>query len=288
MGEIYGYQTDLVDPGFALFVYPLVTMFAWNFLVGIWVQIWGKRDNSWMDVNYGICFIIPNTYIFIARRDQITARMILVTAIVWFWGARLAHHIWARHTREDYRYKKMREDWEAQGTCTYFTKAFGFIYLMQGVFATIVNTSALFVNLYSMPGPDGSRLDLWYTDGIGFAVWLLGFGLEYIADRQLKAHLTKPKPGTGKFIRTGLWRYSRHPNYFGEAVMWWGIYIIACGIDLGWITFISAAFITFLLRFVSGVPFPEEKYKENPEWKIVCEETNVFCLWFSGMGKDSS
>ena len=96
------------------------------------------------------------------------------------------------------------------------------------------------------------------------------------------AHLAawKADKSIGKFIRTGLWKYSRHPNYFGEAVMWWGLYIISCSLEYGWITFFSAAFITFLLRFVSGVPFPEKKYASNPEWKVVCEETNVFCLWF--------
>jgi len=104
-----------------------------------------------MDVNYGICFIIPNTYILIARRDEITARMILVTAIIWFWGFRLAYHIWARHKGEDYRYKKMREGWEVHGSCGYYIRAFGFVYLMQAIFATIVNISALFVNLYSVP-----------------------------------------------------------------------------------------------------------------------------------------
>ena len=92
--------------------------------------------------------------------------------------------------------------------------------------------------------------------------------------------MKNPRPGTGKFIRSGLWRYSRHPNYFGEAVMWWGLYLIAIGEDLGWITFYSALFITLLIRFVSGVPFPEKKYANNPEWQSYCRETNVFCLWF--------
>ena len=80
-----GFEDDPVSPDTSLFIYPLVAMLGWNFAVGTWVQIWGKRDNSWMDVNYGICFIIPNTYILIARINEITARMILVTAIIWFW-----------------------------------------------------------------------------------------------------------------------------------------------------------------------------------------------------------
>lgn len=79
--------------------------------------------------------------------------------------------------------------------------------------------------------------------------------------------MANPKPGTGKFIKSGLWRYSRHPNYFGEAVLWWGIWLISCGVYNGWITIFSCIFITIFLRFVSGVPFPEKKYAENPEWQ---------------------
>jgi steroid 5-alpha reductase family enzyme len=63
--------------------------------------------------------------------------------------------------------------------------------------------------------------------------------------------------------------------------MWWGIWIISCGIELGWVTVYSCIFITVLLRFVSGVPFPEKKYAKNPEWQQYCCETNVFCLWFA-------
>lgn len=101
-------------------------------------------------------------------------------------------------------------------------------------------------------------------------VWITGFLIEVMSDRQLANHLANPKPGTSKFIRSGLWRYSRHPNYFGEAVMWWGIFIISCSLKNGWHTFYSALFITLMLRFVSGVPFPEKKYAENPEWKVYC------------------
>ena len=209
--------------------------------------------------------------------------MILVTAMVCFWGFRLAYHIWARHTREDYRYKELREGWERNGSCGYYVRAFAYVWFMQGIFASIVNCSALYINLFSVSDPkDDSFLGLWYTDYVGFAVWVIGYLIETISDAQLKEHLTNPKPGAGKFIRTGLWRYSRHPNYFGEAVLWWGIYIMACGIQWGWCTVVSAIFIFYLLRFLSGCPFPEKKYANNPDWKIVCEETNIFCLWFSG------
>lgn len=68
--------------------------------------------------------------------------------------------------------------------------------------------------------------------------------------------------------------------------MWWGIWVISCGLSYGYVTIFSAIFITLLIRFLSGVPFPEKKYKDNKEWQIVCKETNVFAPWFSGMGKE--
>ena len=103
-------------------------------------------------------------------------------------------------------------------------------------------------------------------DIIGAVVWASGFAIEVLSDYQLASHLANPKPGTGKFIKSGLWRYSRHPNYFGEAVMWWGIFLIAVNMEYGWITIYAPCFSTFFLRFVSGVPFPEKKYANNPEW----------------------
>ena len=270
---------SLNNPPAEMYYIPIGSMFAANMLLGLWAQIFSKRDNSWIDVMWGITFVIPNVIIQAWRFENLTARMLLITIPVYFWGFRLAYHIWKRHKAEDYRYKEMREGWEAKGTCYYFFAAFTFVYGMQGVFSVIVNSSVLYVNLFT---PNGDVSGLTYLDIIGILIWVLGFMIEWIADRQLTAHLAawKADKRIGKFIRTGLWKYSRHPNYFGEAVMWWGLYIISCGLDYGWVTVFSAAFITFLLRFVSGVPFPEKKYANNPEWKIVCEETNVFCLWF--------
>ena len=96
----------------------------------------------------------------------------------------------------------------------------------------------------------------------------------------MKMHLADKTPGKSKFIKWGLWRYTRHPNYFGEAVLWWGIWLIACSIDWGWVTVFAPLFISILVRFVSGVPLLEEKYKDNPEFIEYCKETNVFCPWF--------
>ena len=175
----------------------------------------------------------------------------------------------------------MREDWTAKSTCYYYFASFTFVFMMQGLFSLVNNSSVLFINLYSKTD------DIAWTDFVGLAVWLLGYLIETLADAQLTSHLKNPRPGTGKFIKSGLWRYSRHPNYFGEAVMWWGLWIIACGIEYGWITVFSCAFITFLLRFVSGVPFPEKKYATNPEWMAYSKETNVFCLWPAKIDKNA-
>ena len=95
---------------------------------------------------------------------------------------------------------------------------------------------------------------------------MFGFLFEWVGDHQLKMHLADKTAGKPKFIKWGLWRYTRHPNYFGEAVLWWGIWLIACAIEWGWATFYAPLFISLLIRFVSGVPLLEQKYENNPEF----------------------
>ena len=114
------------------------------------------------------------------------------------------------------------------------------------------------------PGDSG----FYWTDAVGLVIWVIGFYIEVDSDLKLKNHLANPKPGAGKFCRSGWWKYSRHPNYFGEILMWWGIYIIACGVNYGYITIWSCFLMTLLIRFVSGVPLGnEQKYVDNTEWQ---------------------
>jgi steroid 5-alpha reductase family enzyme len=144
----------------------------------------------------------------------------------------------------------------------------------------IVNCTGLFVTVYT--GAPG----LIWSDYLGAGIWLFGFVFEIFGDEQLKYHIKDRTPGKEKFIRWGLWRYTRHPNYFGEAVLWWGVWIVACSNEWGWASFFAPLVITLLVRFVSGVPLLEEKYMENPKWQEYCRETNVFCPWFVNYKKE--
>ena len=166
----------------------------------------------------------------------------------------------------------MRKGWEARGKGYYYFAAFTYVFMMQALFSLIVGSSALFVSIWS----DNNYYPL---DFIGLAVWIFGFVFELLADKQLQNFRDNPE-NRGKLIKSGLWRYTRHPNYFGEAVLWWGIYLIACSVKWGPVTIFSSLFITILVRFVSGVPLLENKYKNRPEFIEYMQETNIFFPWF--------
>ena len=116
----------------------------------------------------------------------------------------------------------MRNRWmKSGGYPVYLRNAFFYIFMMQGVFSLVVNAGALHVMINS------NSATIATTDIIGAAVWTFGFAFEWVGDEQLKRHLATPNRTNAKrFLTTGLWRYTRHPNYFGEACLWWGIYII--------------------------------------------------------------
>mmetsp|Transcript_3722 Transcript_3722/g.2447 ORF Transcript_3722/g.2447 Transcript_3722/m.2447 type:complete len:204 (-) Transcript_3722:98-709(-) len=173
----------------------------------------------------------------------------------------------------------MRTRWNAVSSNYYYFAAFTYIFMMQGLFSLITNSAGLFITIYANPAPEYANQLNW-LDYVGLGVWLFGFIFELVGDEQLKYHLADKTPGKKKFITWGLWRYTRHPNYFGEAVLWWGIWLIACSIELGWVTFYAPLFIGCLIRFVSGVPLLEEKYIKNPEFQRTMKTTNVFFPWF--------
>lgn len=270
-----------------LITYPFLSVFLTNTLLFIICQTILKKDNSWIDSLWGITFCLPNILILILRgSENITPRMILVTILVLIWGIRLSLYIFRRHKKEDYRYQLMRRAWMRRGAVFYYVKSFFIIFMLQSFFSLVINSSALFVNIFS----DRQNKGLIWTDFLGLGIWTIGFLIQILADSQLERFLERKKKGKNeeKFFKGGLWRYSRHPNYFGEIVLWWGIYFICCSLQYGWVTFFSALSISLLIRFVSGVPFMERKYRKDLDWKLYCRETNVFVPWFVRLEKNSN
>ena len=110
---------------------------------------------------------------------------------------------------------------------------------------------------------------------IGFIVWLIGFYFESVGDKQLANFIHNPE-NKGKLMTEGLWKYSRHPNYFGEVTQWWGIWIIALSVPYGWVAIIGPITITILILFVSGVPLLEKKYKGRSDFEAYKKRTSIF------------
>lgn len=142
--------------------------------------------------------------------------------------------------------------------------------MLQGLFSCINNISALYISL------NPSKRTLGKLDALGVAVWTTGFLFEALGDKQLTEFKNKAE-NKGKLMKEGVWQYTRHPNYFGEAACWWGIYLMACNLGLGGkMTFLSAATITYLVRYISGVDMLERKQKLKPEFHIYMAETSPF------------
>jgi len=168
----------------------------------------------------------------------------------------------------------MRKRWSEGGQCGYYIKAYVYVFLFQGLMCLITQSACFFTIIFS------TQNELLITDYVGIGVWAVGLLIEWVGDEQLKSHLADRTPGKTKFIKWGLWKFTRHPNYFGEAMLWWGPFLIACSTEWGWCTIYAPLQIGLLLRFVSGVPLLEEKYRSNPEFMHYCKETNVFFPWF--------
>ena len=114
-----------------------------------------------------------------------------------------------------------------------------------------------------------------FVDGLGILIWLIGFFFESVGDAQLKSFVSKPI-NKGRLMQTGLWRYTRHPNYFGEVTQWWGLWLIATNAPNGWLGIIGPLTITILILKVSGIPLLEKKMIENPEFAEYKKRTSVF------------
>ena len=251
-------------------LFLLAGLILFCFMTLVFLLALRLEDNSIVDVAYGLGFVLVGWSIFVAYGSA-EARQLLLLTLVTLWGLRLAAHIGNRKLKEkgeDPRYAQWRESWGK----TFVWRSFLQIFMLQGAVIYLVSLPLLLV-MRNAGGPLG------WLDLSGVLIWLFGFAYEAIGDWQLKQFKGNPE-NRGRIMRYGLWRTTRHPNYFGEASLWWGIFLIALGAPFGWLAIISPLLIDFLLLKVSGIPMLEERYADNPEFQEYKKHTNALFPWF--------
>ncbi|MFA9422723.1 MAG: DUF1295 domain-containing protein [Sedimentibacter sp.] len=251
-------------------VYITVSILILVYFSVIFVVAQILKNNSIVDSFWGPGFLLVAVYTFI-NSSEYNVISALVTILVSIWALRLFTHITLRNWTkpEDYRYINMRKKW---GTSFPLLKAYLNVFILQGVLLYIVALPIISVN--SSIAEKINPLNL-----IGLVIWIIGFYFEVVGDKQLKDFKSNAA-NKGRLMTEGLWKYTRHPNYFGEAVMWWGIFLMSISRISHIINIISPITITFLLVFVSGVPLLENKYKDRPDFIEYCKITNKFFPWF--------
>jgi steroid 5-alpha reductase family enzyme len=250
----------MLETGLLIFIYFLIFFIAAT----------AMKNNSIVDIGWGLGFVITAWFIQL-RSDTIHPPQLIITLLTTIWGLRLFYHILKRnkHKGEDFRYVKWRKEWGKW----LVPRAFLQIFMLQGFLMYIVSLSAI------LTGAAAEKKTVIPLIAAGIAVWAVGFFFESVGDHQLKQFIKNPE-NKGKLMTSGLWRYTRHPNYFGEATMWWGMMLIALGAGASALSVLSPLTITFLLLFVSGVPLLEKSMMERPDFQEYAAQTSKFIPWF--------
>jgi steroid 5-alpha reductase family enzyme len=219
---------------------------------------------------WGLGFVVLSWYLLIMHGDM-CSRQILMIILITVWGLRLTAHIFMRSCGkpEDIRYAKLIETWHLNRDLQIYIK----IFLVQGFFMFLIAVPIMLI-------VRDCTKELTMLDYVGVVVWVVGFLFESISDYQLQHFLQRPE-NKGKIMRAGLWAYTRHPNYFGEVVMWWGIFLIALNSQYGIFALVSPLAISWLL-YVSCIPKLEKHLESNPEFQAYKRSTSAFFPWRFG------
>lgn len=223
------------------------------------------KRNDIADVAWGVgIFIVALVSYSGGARSELS---LILTVLAGLWGLRLTLRIFFRNRKkpEDFRYRKWREDWGKW----FYVRSFMQVYLLQGFLMVIVGYSFVHVSIFG----DTSALRL--TSIVGLSLWLVGYFFEVVGDWQLDRFIAS-KPAPGEILSSGLWKYTRHPNYFGEVTMWWGVWLMIVTLPLSYIALISPLTITFLILKVSGIPMLEKSFESNPNFQEYKKRTSAF------------
>jgi steroid 5-alpha reductase family enzyme len=256
--------------GLALGVTIVVMFISW---------LWAVKVNNFslVDAVWAFCFLLQASLFFIFSDGYMT-RKILLLGMVGLWSCRLGYfltrRIYGHHPEEDTRYKHLRSDYKDK-----FKSRFLLFYFYQAVSVSVLTLPFIFVfkNTSNVIG---------VFEIVGAIYWLIAVCGEAIADHQMSEFkkLSKENPRMGKTCNIGLWKYSRHPNYFFESNIWWGFFIFMIGSEVYWGIY-SALIILFLLLKVTGVPPSEEQSLKTrgDEYRAYQKKTSMFIPWFQNV-----
>jgi steroid 5-alpha reductase family enzyme len=229
-----------------------------------WIVGTALRNVSIVDILWSLFFLIASVA-YAVQVPQLSGRATLVLVLVAIWALRLSAHIaWRNHGKgEDHRYQAIRRNNEPN----FVLKSIYIVFGLQAALAWVISLPLLAAIISDRP--------LQTLDYLGVLLWLVGFLFEAIGDWQL-AMFKRDPANAGRVMDRGLWRYTRHPNYFGECCLWWGYFLLACGAGAPW-TIIAPLLMTVLLLRVSGVSLLEKSMLERrPAYRDYVRRTSAF------------
>lgn len=262
---------DITALALILYLGSIFSVVTFLFLLALQLQ-----NNSIMDIAYGPTFAIAALCLLFGT-GQFSLLSITIVGAILLWALRLSLRIYRKNAGkpEDERYAAWRQAWMKRGKAYFVLRSYLQVFLLQGSVIAIVGSPALLAVIYAQ---DFS----WWSVILGAAVFLFGLIYESVADWQLDRFIAQKRAGTieDPLMRTGLFRYSRRPNYFGEATIWTGLAIMVLSVPVGYLAIVSPLLITYIVTRVTG-PMLEaiflEKYPE--EYRRYMHRTNYFIPW---------
>jgi steroid 5-alpha reductase family enzyme len=238
------------------------------YLTAMLILVQLKKDNTIGNFTWGGGCVLLALYTFFATKTYLP-RQTLVTTLITLWGIRLIVYLYSRYKKgADPRFVAWQQQWGRYALLA----SFWWIWIAQGALLLVMSYLGVFVNL--VPSSDLNALDI-----TGLIGWIIGFVFESVGDYQLYRFM-KERHEPEAIMNRGLWRFTRHPNYFGEILMWWGLYLIALSIPWGWTTIISPLTINILLIFFTGIPWTEAVFKGNPQYELYKKKTSMLIPWW--------
>ncbi len=248
--------------------FTLLTIIAFGMNIAVFIPSYLARTDHYYDVTGSITYITV-TAVALITADVRDARTMIAALLIFIWAGRLGSFLFRRVRRSngDRRFDQIKQSWIR----------FLMAWMLQGLWITLTAGAALAAMT------SGAKTNFGILGVVGLIVWVIGFGVEAVSDAQ-KSAFKKESANDGKFINVGLWRWSRHPNYFGEIALWTGMAIMVLPALSGWqfVTLISPLFVTVLLTRISGLPMLErradKKWGGQPDYEAYKANTPVLVL----------